>query len=153
MDRRNRDCTKIARVGAVGACSLLLGLACATMVEDRGGPPSTNQEAGADVPELSGVSEMTDAAAIGARLFRDPQAISSDFQPDASCAQCHGDDGSGGRAPSVRGADADTLQSLAQGDGQHLALAGGRVGRVPEVKFPELTAEDFAALAAFLAGG
>jgi len=140
---------KIGRVGVVGACSLLLGLACTTMVETNG-TTSDQATAGAEVPTIS---TAADAATTGGTLFRTPQPINDEFQSDASCAQCHGDDGSGTpRAPGVRDTDAATLQSFAQGDGQHLSLAGGRVGRVPEVKFPQLSAEDFAALAAFLTG-
>lgn len=87
----------------------------------------------------------------GATLFSSPHATGTDSTAAASCAQCHGVDGSGDRAASIRGIGATTLQAHAQGDAFHPALSGGREGRVPEIKFPELDAADFELIAAFLA--
>ncbi len=156
MDWQVRNALKIGSAGAVGACVLLLlAVACEPGMQNPGGQAPADQQAGqADVPGASGVLDASDTVTAGSTLFRDTQPIADESQPDASCAQCHGDDGSGTpRAPSVRGADEGVLQGFAQGDVQHLAIAGGRPSRVPEVKFPELTEEDFAALAAFLAEG
>lgn len=59
-----------------------------------------------------------------------------------SCAQCHGPDGSGGRDPEIRGSSSSHLQSHAQDLGTH-----------PDgVKYPDLTHEDFEAIATFLGG-
>lgn len=87
----------------------------------------------------------------GRTLFSSLQMTDSESVASASCAQCHEADGSGGRSASIRGLDATVLQDHAQGDTNHPALSGGRPGRVPEVKFPELDAADFEAIAAFLA--
>jgi cytochrome c553 len=60
---------------------------------------------------------------------------------DLSCSNCHRQDGGGAGGPSVLGQSAEHLMEHAQGTGGH-----------PEgIKYPELTAQDFADMAAFLA--
>jgi len=59
-----------------------------------------------------------------------------------SCAECHGPEGTGGVDPELRGSTSSHLQSHAQGAGTH-----------PDgVKYPDLTHEDFEAIAEFLGG-
>ena len=121
-----------ALVDAFVALSLLLLVGCSTTASldggDTGAPPDP-----------------------GATLFSSLQPTGDDSTSAASCAQCHGADGSGDRAASIRGIGATLLQEHAQGDTFHPTLSGGREGRVPEIKFPELDAADFEAIAAFLA--
>jgi len=58
-----------------------------------------------------------------------------------ACANCHEADGSGIIGPDIRGESGNHLQEHAQGSGRH-----------PDgVKFPDLTPQDFADIAAFLA--
>lgn len=59
-----------------------------------------------------------------------------------ACADCHGVDGSGEIGPDVRGANGSHLQEHAQEEGRH---AEG-------VKFPDLSLDDFNAIALFLGG-
>ena len=64
----------------------------------------------------------------------------TDDAVDLSCSNCHRQDGGGAGGPSVIGQEAEHLMEHAQGDGTH-----------PEgVKYPDLTAQDFADMAAFL---
>ena len=74
----------------------------------------------------------------GRLLYSQPHL--TDGGGEYSCAECHGADGSGGDAPSLRGEEADHLQSHAQGGGGHPA----------GILYPDLTTDDFRAIAAFL---
>ncbi len=76
----------------------------------------------------------------------------TNFGVEISCAECHGQDGAGGQNAAgqaiggILGFGADVLAAHAQGNAHHPAPTGRA-----DVKFPNLTAEDFDAIAAFLA--
>lgn len=82
-------------------------------------------------------------ASAGAHLFGSPQM--TNFGVAVSCQSCHGEAGSGGRAPAIRGYSAEVLARHARGEATHPAPTGRR-----PAKFPELGDGDFEAIATFL---
>lgn len=89
----------------------------------------------------------TDASPVG--VYNTAQL--TNFGVEISCAECHGQDGSGGQDTAgrpvvgIQGVSAQVLADHAQGDARHPAPTG----RVP-LKFPDLSAADFDAMARFL---
>ena len=93
------------------------------------------------VTDTSGNSPV----AAGEALFRTPQPTS--FETEVACSFCHGDDGSGGTASSVRGATIDAITAVTQDTTTaHPADPRGRT----DVKFPMLSTEEIIQIAAFL---
>lgn len=88
------------------------------------------------VPDDSTMSPDMAAVERGRTLFTTPQTTATGGM--AACADCHGTDGSGASAADTRNSDAGHLQDHAQGDFP-----------MP-VKFPDLTAEAFADMAAYM---
>lgn len=82
----------------------------------------------------------------GAALFQTPQL--TNFGATVACSACHGDDGSGGTAADIVGMDAAGITDVVQGAASHPPPTG----RI-DVRFPELTQSDIAAIAAFLSQG
>lgn len=80
----------------------------------------------------------------GATLFRTPQ-VTTFPTVFVACADCHGQDGEGANAPSLRGLSAILLTNSALGSTRHPAPVGRQ-----DVKFPELSPQDFRDMAAFL---
>lgn len=150
------DSTKKTVVSMFAALYLLFLAGCSATGPLDGGETIDPAGSAGNVPLASddAVDNAVDNEAPvdpGEAIFLSVQSTGTDSTAAASCAQCHGTDGSGDRAASIRNLDATRLQAHAQGDAFHPALSGGRVGRVPEIKFPELDAADFSAIAAFLA--
>ncbi len=85
-----------------------------------------------------GADDLVGDAQRGMELFRSPQPTAGGI--DLSCSSCHRQDGAGAGGPSLLDQAAGHLMEHAQESGEH-----------PEgIKFPELTAQDFADMAAFL---
>ncbi|MFQ5411021.1 MAG: hypothetical protein ACE5EC_01950 [Phycisphaerae bacterium] len=79
----------------------------------------------------------------GSSLYQTPQM--TNFGVSVSCQSCHGEGGSGGRAPAITGYSVEVLESFARGDASHPAPTGRR-----SAKFPEMDNGDFEDIAAFL---
>ena len=107
-----------------------IALACLCL-----GCPTNSRNESTMIPK--GAADTGDAT-TGEEIFATARTTTAGA--DLACAGCHADDGSGNIGPDIRGSGADHLQEHSQGDGPH-----------PEgVKFDQLTAENFADIAAYL---
>ncbi len=140
MDRVSYRLAVASVTAAALASFCLIGTGC-TAVTPNSGSDAGNGTSG----RPSGTSDATDQTdsaltLAGDTLFSEAHATVGGAM--LACAGCHSADGSGDIGPDIRGESGDHLQEHAQGEGRH-----------PDgTKFPDLTEDDFVAIAAFLGG-
>lgn len=93
---------------------------------------------------IGGCGGLPISAVSGATLFRVPQL--TNFGSQIACTVCHGEDGSGSSASDIHGSTAEMIENVVQGTQAHAADPRGR----SNIKFPNLSTNDFISLSLFL---